>query len=97
MCPVDRHIAMYTIRDLCSSEFGEVGVAHVAGSCKFGVECHGGVERSRRLSALAEFEILAQQWAEVGVRAIVDDFVGPLFRILGTQVGDTLVGDDYIH
>ena len=39
-------------------------------------------------------EVVAQHWAEVGVRAVLDDLLGALARRLAAQVGHALLRDD---
>ena len=58
------------------------------------MELEGGAEGVGRLAAGAMVEVVEQQGTVVGVRAVVDDFVGALHGVLVAQVGDTLVGDD---
>ena len=75
-------------------EFRIIGLAHIA----FLGEC--AVERQRYIkivddvTASREFEVLAQQRTVNRIGCMFDYFLGTLHRVLETQVGNTLVGND---
>lgn len=71
-----------------------VGIAHIAGLIEGVMESESGIESVGGLAGCAEFEIIKQQLAIHGMRAVVDDFVGSFHRVFVAQVGNTLVGYD---
>ena len=44
----------------------------------------------------SEFEIVAEKFTVDGVGAVVDDDVGALNRVKTAEVGNALIGDDYV-
>ena len=83
------------IRGLC--EFGEVGFLHVARLAELLVEGEGCLEGMRRVSALAQFQVVAKQVAVCRVCAVLDDEFGALHWVFAAEVGDALVGDEHLY
>ncbi len=77
-----------------SDEFREVGLAHVAGVGKRDVERECCREGGRCLAVGVELHVVAQQRTVHWVCAVLDNLVCALHGVLGSEVGDALVGDE---